>query len=168
MLLMVLDHALAWAGVAGGLGRLSITRASLPLFCVVAGALVRPEGSRRLRQVGVAGVVATGLGVPIGIGQPDVLLLLFAALAIAPVLIFRGGWAVGMAAAVIQPVTWSVPWTGYQPGTVLALVLLGAMVGREALDRAPAVGLLAWVGRHPLAWYLGHLFVLFALAVGRG
>lgn len=164
VLLMVLDHGLVAAGVAGHPLRQTVTRASLPLFCVVAGALL-PTTPRwaRLGAVAAAGLVATVLGGPIGIGQPDVLLILVAVLAAAPFLVFRGGWAVALGLAVIQPVTWPVPWSGYQPGTVLALVLLGVMVGRPALERLPWRPVLAAVGRAPLRWYLGHLAVLAGL-----
>jgi hypothetical protein len=156
------------AGDGRSIVRLTITRASLPLFCLVAGALMRPTPRwRRLAGVAAAGVVATVFGAPIGIGQPDVLLLLAGVLLVAPVLVYRGGWAVAGVVGVLQPVTWPVPWTGYQPGTVLVLVLLGAMVGRDALERWPSVRVLELVGRHPLAWYVAHLALLAgAVSIG--
>lgn len=165
VVLMVLDHVLLIV-VGGGLAlvlRLSVTRLSLPLFCVVAGALVvdRPRW-RRLGAVVLAGYVAMVIGYPLGIGQPDVLVVLAVALAVAP-LVVRVGWALpGLCWCLLQATTWPFPWRGYQPGVVLGLVLVGHLAGRERLgrigDRLPEV--FERVGRRPLAWYLGHLLVL--------
>lgn len=174
---MVIDHLALLAGGAD-LVRLTVGRVALPAFCLVAGALVRPLDGRRAWRLGTvfgAGVVATALGAPLGIGQPDVLLVLAVVLAGAGGLL---AWAwrrcsstplvVAGALAVLQPVTWPIPWTGYQPGTVLALVLIGRQLGRGPLERwgralpAPLGGL----GRYPLTAYVGHLAVLAVLVRG--
>lgn len=178
LVLMVVDHALL---AAGGLVavRVTVTRASLPLFCLVAGALLTAARPRwaRLGKIAAAGLVATAFGAPFGIGQPDVLFVLALALVAAPLLIRIGSPGVlygALAVAILQPVSWPgwllVPgWTGYQPGTVLALVIVGHLWGAPQLahygDRLP--GWLALPGRHPLSLYVWHVFVLGALvAVG--
>lgn len=164
ILLMVVDHILVAFGPDQL--RLGATRASLPIMCAVAGALCgRAIRLRRTAAVVAAGVVAMVLGRVVGVGQPDVLLLLAGALA--SVAWVRGTghtwllWALA-SFAVIQPTTWPVEWSGYQPGTVVALVILGVWAGSNYVD---GWGLawpswLAVVGRRPLAWYVGHLAVL--------
>lgn len=165
VVLMVVDHALVAFPVAGSvLVRSTATRAALPLFCLVAGALARRLTPERTAKLAAAGLVAGYVGGPFGIGQPDVVLLLLAALA--GVHVCRNNYAaqlVLLVVAVIQPVTWPAPWTGYQPGVVIALVAIGTY--GDTLDdagrRLPP--LLARVGRYPLSIYLGHLIVLRAL-----
>lgn len=161
VVLMVLDHTLVAAGVGSGPGRLTITRAALPLFLLTAGSLsVGRPSVRRAGQIGAAAVAATALGLVVGIGQPDILWLILGALALMPV----GPWLA--AGAAIQATTWPMGWSGYEPGVVLVLVVLGQHYGARPLDqlgrRLPEY--LEAVGRRPLAWYLGHLAVL-ALAV---
>lgn len=174
VVLMVVDHVLvvfgpSWAPWV----RLTATRASLPLFCLVAGSFVAGRAPRweRLALASGAGMVASVIGAPIGIGQPDILLLLVPALVAAHYATRSddsGVWLVVLVVAILQPVTWPIPWPGYQPGVVAALVLVGAMVSRCDLDvsgwRLPAIFELA--GRWPLALYVGHLAVLY-VAVGR-
>lgn len=170
VLLMVADHVALVAG-AGGAWRLTVTRAALPLFCVVAGSLARPgRPGRRLGVVAAAGLAATVLGAPLGIGQPDVLFLLAGVLVLVRWVGPRPGgpaWAAVACLGVIQATTWPMAWTGYEVGTVLALVLVGQVVARRDLDqlgcRLPAV--LAPVGRAPLWWYVGHLWVLLVVFV---
>jgi hypothetical protein len=166
---MVLDHVLLVfpAGVIGELTRDSVTRASLPLFCVVMGSLAvgRPLG-RRLWVLLGWGVVASGIGFPIGIGQPDILLLLAAGLVIVQLAFRWGDWWFALVLLILQPVTWPVPWTGYQLGTVCGLQIAGALMGRHFLSAAGGrlPGLLAEVGKRPLEIYIGHLFALYWLA----
>lgn len=161
--LMVVDHALVAAGAGVGPIRLTLTRLALPLFLLLAGALwTRSALGRRHLEIGAAGLVATGLGLVVGIGQPDVLLLILGAL-----VLMRWAGPVLAGAAAIQATTWPMGWTGYEPGVVVVLVVLGHLYGARPLDRLgqrlPAA--LEVVGRHPLGWYLGHLAVLALLKV---
>jgi hypothetical protein len=168
VLLMVLDHSLVAGGHPGSLLRWTVTRAALPLFCVVAGALMparfrRP--GRRWVAVCTSAVVASVIGPAIGIRQPDVLVLFAVLLPAAPWLWDR--WRVTAACvAVIQPVIWPMGWGGYEPGTVLALLFVGAWLGPvQLLERVGRVqvlerGPLPAIGRAPLRWYVGHLSVL--------
>lgn len=170
LVLMVIDHALVAfpAGVVGLAVRVTATRASLPLFCLVAGALL-PSSPRwgRLGMVALAGLAATIPGALIGIGQLDVLLILAVVLAVAPLAARNPTpWLV---VAILQPVTWHVPWSGYQPGVVLALVLVGRMVGADQLDqlgrRLPSWS--AMISRWPLTVYVGHIGMLAAIVAVR-
>jgi hypothetical protein len=165
---MVLDHALIVFGegwLSQGV-RMTLTRAALPLFCVVAGSLATVfVGRMRFGTLAAWSVVAAVMGVLLGIAQPDILLLLALGLSVMPL---RGEvtWWPVFALAILQPVTWPLPWAGYQFGTVLALLMVGRLIERGELDALgrwlPAW--IGWIGRHPLWWYLGHLAVLCALA----
>ena len=173
VLLMFVDHVLIAFDEHHQfeLVRMSLTRVCLPLFCVVAGSLIG-SGPRlsRLAVVGAAGVVASWLSVPIGIGQPDILLLLVVAISLCA---WAGsgsalrGWVV-FALAILQPSTWAFTWEGYQPGVVVALVMLGGVIGPCRLDDYGCAlqwrPVLSFVGRWPLSFYLGHLAVLAAAA----
>jgi uncharacterized membrane protein len=172
-LLMVADHGLVAASV-GGWWRLGPTRAALPLFCLVAGALGGGSWARRSRrvvQMGVAGVVVTATaGLVLGTGAPDVLLVLAFGVVVLEGLrqVGSAGLTVAVVAlAAIQPVTWRFG-TGYQVGTVLVLLWLGGLPGvRDELEVAGR-RLPAWIGlagRRPLTVYVVHLVAL-AVVVG--
>jgi len=167
---MVADHGLVafGSGFGGGLLlRATVTRASLPLFCVVAGALLGGRGVfgwRMVQMVG-AGLVGTALAGPLGMPSVDVMLLFTVALA--GVAATPGRWRpVLLVVAVLQPATWPVGWSGYQPGLLVALLAIGTMLDSARLEaagrRVPAV--FAVVGRYPVSIYAGHL-AAFAAAV---
>jgi uncharacterized membrane protein len=160
--LMVVDHVLVQLEPRSVL-RETVTRLSLPLFCVVAGSLAqrRPRWGR-LASVGMAGVGATALGAPIGIGQPDVLLVIVAAM-LALSLLWRCPVA-ALCVGAVQPFTWPFPGNGYQVGTVLVMLVAGRLAGAETVAGwARRCRPLEWAGRHPLALYVGHLAVLRAV-----
>jgi uncharacterized membrane protein len=166
--LMVADHVLLAAGAGVG-WRLGPTRVALPLFCLVAGALGGgpwERRSRRVAQLGVAGVVVScTAGLVLGTGAPDVLLVLALGIVVVE-LVERAGSPLltlaVLAVAAVQPVTWRVG-TGYQVGTVVVLLWLGGLPGvREGLDAAGS-RLPVWLeraGRRPLTVYVVHLTVL--------
>lgn len=161
VVLMFLDHALLVSGEGLGL-RLTLTRAALPIFCLTAGALWRPGIRWRHLELLGAGIAASLLGVQLGIGQPDVLLVILAAsLAIHA---FRRWPFITVSLAAIQATTWPLfTYTGgYELGVVLVLMLFGHLPGAELLnrhgERLPRV--LELVGRYPLTMYLGHLLLL--------
>lgn len=163
VLLMVLDHVLLVVGEGLAL-RLTVTRAALPIFGLLAGALWRPGARVRLLQLGGAAIVATYLGVVLGMPRPDVLVVIFVALLAMHA--YRRWPVATFAVAAIQATTWGIAAGGYEPGVLLVLMVGGYEFGRERLDvlgrRAPA--LLELLGRYPLSLYLGHL-ALLALAV---
>jgi len=159
------------AGVGFVLGRLTVTRGSLPIFCLVAGALLPTTWAprRRLLLVALAGVAAGFLSAPMGFPAPDILLLLAAA-SLAGGAIVR--WPLGaIVLALVQLSAWPLAgrfgWAGYEPGLIVGLMGAGVIAGRHRLhelgDSLPAF--LEVVGRRPLAWYLGHLTVLLGLVV---
>lgn len=163
VVLMVADHLALSMGL-GGFWRLTFTRAALPIFAVLAGSLARtsrPIG-RRWAWVGITAPLVAVLPVP-GV-FPDVLLLLGLG-AIVVACVPRPAWPVVLVVCMLQPSTWPIPapWTGYQPGLVVGLVLVGALCGRTWLDRLPpGPAWLRWLGKHPLTLYIGHLVVLSA------
>lgn len=182
MLLMILDHALVVAGQADSPLRYTLTRAALPLFMVIAGAMI---GSRlrwrRLLRVAIAGL-AVPLFVP-WIDRPNILVLYVAG----AVLVWgarrfgdRFGGAVfgpkaGLWWLLIGLLTllangWGGQGSGYPWTVVAGLMAVGAWIGRQwlavALVRLERAWLrpVAWLGRFPVAVYVGHLAVLQVLA----
>lgn len=173
---MIVDHvALTVADLGYGgpwdLLRLTAGRLAFPLFMIVAGAVYAIRSSRvgRLVEVAGCGVFVTAVCVLSGlpIGQPDILLLIAGGLAVMPVLV---RWPLlALCVGVIQPFTWRVPWTGYQPGAVVVLLLVGYWVvadegyyvsGPVTLPWLRAPAWLLAVGRSALAVYVAHLVVL--------
>lgn len=152
--LMLADHVLVVAGV-GGWWRLA-TRPALPLFMVASGAVWRGWRPGRLVEVAVAGLAASALTVDLGFAVPNILLVW---LAVQPLMPLVARWpAAAVAAGVLAAVNVPVPWTGYHPGQLVAFLALGRLVPAWPawLDR----GWLAWLGRRPLAVYVGHLGAL--------
>jgi len=149
---MIFDHLCTVFDPHSFIGRYTFTRAALPLFCLVAGSLYHRPGFR-LVLVALCGCAVTALQLR-GFGRPDILLLLALGLlalpATSPAL---------MAVALMQPVTWRLGWSGYQPGTVLALLMAGRMFGRERISAAGEwlPGAFGFIGRWPLVIYCGHL-----------
>lgn len=170
VLLMIIDHGLALAGPGWPLAvRLTVTRAALPLFCVVAGNLIAVRMPRpgRLLTLTAAGVGAEVLWGVLGLPGVNPLVLLTAALA--AVALCPAQWRLLLlVAAVVQPVTWPVARGGYEPGFVVALVVAGTLVPRPTLEavgaRVPAV--FAAPGRFPVTLYLVHLAGLAGLVLG--
>jgi len=156
--LMVLDHCLIVAGLDNHFIRHTITRAALPLFCIVAGSLAaRPSKLGRLVDLVTVGLFSFALNV--GVGQPDITIIFALGFA------FQRFWLspIFLTIAVLQPVTWPIPWTGYQPGLVIALMSLGrGLVEIGQLNRfgAGLPSFLRQFGRYPLTCYAGHLVIL--------
>jgi uncharacterized membrane protein len=160
VLLMVADHVSRY--VPGG-GWFSLTggRLALPLFCLVAGSLAS-RLSWRLAVVALLGLLLPVL-VP-WIDSPNILLLLALSLVLVR-------WARRASVSLLAVLAvclgllvngWGWVASGYPLPAVLALVVVGALVGRAPLD-AWGLALPRWVGvcgRWPLSLYVGHLLVL--------
>jgi uncharacterized membrane protein len=174
VLLMVADHVLYAAGLH--VWRLGPTRIALPLFALLAGALFRPGlARRRLVELAVAAILlAPPLEHLLGMPTPGILaVLLWCVLILQLVdLDSRPTVLAVLTVAVLQPVTWPMvlwfpTWNGYEPGTVLALMLVGQLARPylaqlESRSRAAASSI-ERIGRYPLTLYVGHLLVLVVL-----
>lgn len=179
---MIADHA-ALVAIERGFGprsveqllRLTVGRIALPVFMLVSGLLLkRPPSVRRSVQAAGAGAVVSTVSVAagLGLGVPDILAVWVLA-----------AWAVGLAArrsalavagvacvGIVQAASWPVPWTGYQPGTVAALLAIGwfaryppVLVELDGVgDRLP-VGL-ARIGARPMAAYMASTVALGLMA----
>lgn len=173
VVLMIVDHVLAlvcelttWPTNAGPwFARMTITRAALPLFMLLAGALLadrRPSG-KRLGQVVAAAVCAQLLVLRLPfMATVNILPVIGWALWVWPRVRGWGVWGVAGCMVFVATLPWPL---GYHPGHVLGLMLLGTLLGRAPLERLGGC-LQPWaavVGRRPLAWYLGHLAALWAV-----
>lgn len=186
VVLMVVDHLAVflvheWGNPApyGGLAqvlRLTVTRASLVLFMLVAGWLIEQHGARprRMAEICLAGAAVTAFGwwLDFPIGRPDVLLLIGVCLCFWRQI--RRHPVAAIALGVVQLTAWPIPWSGYQPGAVLALLAAGivwncrafAEGGRLWTQRLPSW--LGWPGRHALGLYVAHIAALGVVEVVRG
>lgn len=177
IVLMFVDHVLVLVDPAH-IGRLTVTRLSLPLFLLTAGFLYRGPRRRQLALIpaAIAATVLVGIGESATgdpwLGQPDVLWMIGWAFLLLGVVHWGRlplGWV--LVFAVLQPVTWVAGHDGYQLGTVVALLIAGQLLDVPALLR-PADRLPSWVGllgRYPLTAYVGHLLLIsVALLVTAG
>jgi len=167
---MVLDHVCALTGLPGGeFYRLSLGRAAMPLFFVLAGHLA---GRPRARH---AGIFLIGLLLPVAapwVDSPNVLewyalgVVLLWAVRLAglpmwlPVAVFFTLWANG----------WSLREPhSYEAWALWGLMSLGAMLPFGSLWWG--LRLPRWlepIGRHPIAWYVGHVLFFTSLVVLAG
>ncbi len=166
ILLMILGHLLAIGG--GDLGvwlRLTLTRASLPIFCLCTGYLLSDRLPRAIRvaQVALAGFTATVILRPLAppLDVVDPLVVVAVSLCFWPLLL---RWPLlCIVIGSVQAYTWKGLWHGYQPGHLVALYAAGVMLRRSPSDltachaaAARLPYLFVHFGRHPLAWYLAH------------
>lgn len=172
IMLMVLDHGLVVAGQDHSPIRMTMTRAALPVFMVLAGALIGAHlRGRRLLRVAIAGL-ALPLVVP-WIDNPNILVLyvLGAVIVWAARGTGRDPRTGALWVALVAVVTLSANGWGDQPGgypwaPVVALMLTGALAGRWRLAAATAcldrrwLRPVQWIGRYPLTVYVGHLLIL--------
>lgn len=178
---MVVDHALGFAQMTALTDpwmhavRFTATRLAMPIFMVCSGILLTHHSVSRRRWLEVAGaaIVVNLAAIYDGMGTfvPDILAVwCFVMLLASPI----RRWPMSMAVlGLLQATYWGVPFGDYQPGWVMAFVALGVLAeragDREVLapigERLPAWT--ASMGRHPLAWYTGHLAALAGLtAIG--
>lgn len=174
VVLMIIDHVVVVFAPHFWPGRLTVTRLAMPIFVVLFAALQQDrqtyrryhtadhKRNTRFYQLLAAGLVCSGIGLFLGMGQPDILLYFAAGYLVFPYLRI---WAIPL--AIIQPFTWPIPGIGYQPGAMYALMAVGAALSSQYLvivntfrpDRV-----LTWLGRNALAVYVVHFFLLLLLA----
>lgn len=180
VLLMVLDHVLLQidAGHPLRVGHVwSITRYSLPLFMLASAAVWR--GGRSWQRWSTLVLVAvyewhmTGV---LGMPEPGIVLVFLVVLVQVEVVSFAWGRRMGGAAVyalgvvgLVQALYSPVAIAGYQPGLVTLWWCLGYLGWHGGVWAYQWRGFapLEVVGRHPLAWYCGHLYVI-AFAASRG
>lgn len=145
-------------------------RPAAPMFLLLLGMLWRPGWRRRHWHLLGGAVASQLLAIALGFAFPNILLLMGAALLVMP---WATRWPVAtLAACMTQLMFWPVPdwWSGYAPGFVVGLAVLGACMAPDGLVRGYGrVGSrlgLEVVGRRPLTFYLGHLVALWVLAIG--
>lgn len=167
IILMMFQHFLllyhgpnAWESTGG--------RLVAPIFLIVGGSLVTRMSIRHI-HVFILGIFLT-IAVPWA-GNPSILIYYvisafiiwgirrvnFALLWI-PVFISLALYANGI---------WVTPNGQYSPMAALALMCIGSLIGRTIIGNLggllPKWEWLAFIGRHPLAFYAGHLMLLEAL-----
>jgi surface polysaccharide O-acyltransferase-like enzyme len=163
MLLMLVDHVLEVT--RHGLSvRESVTRASMPLFFLIGGHLVRRLSWRLLLVAGWG--VALPLFVP-WIDTPNV--LVWYAIG-AVILVAANGRRAVLVGLPLLALTMFANGYGvetlntYEPWALWALMCCGALLPRSAFAwarRLPAV--VGRLGRYPLTFYVGHLLALEAI-----
>lgn len=158
--LMLLDHVgyvLGWETV-----RLTLGRVSMPLFFLLAGALVTRVTMRH------AHAALLGIALPLvapWAGSPNVLVV-YAVGAALLVLSRRAGLPVLVLVALPLAVAanrWEVGSTSYDPAALIGLMALGALVGTGWADRLGQHlqwPVLVHLGRAPLRWYVGNVLAL--------
>lgn len=161
---MVIDHALHVAGFPWW-SRVGPTRASLPLFMLVSGWLLagrtRPANVR-CAQLAIAAAVGGPLSWFLGLGAPDILAVYIVALFLW--WCARAHPVAAITVGFVGAYTLPFGWAGYEPGYVLGLIGVGALMrstGRDYWswgDRLPSF--FEWAGRRPLSLFVGHLAVL--------
>lgn len=171
ILLMIVDHVLVLVD-PDSLARSTVTRLSMPAFAIVTGYLWRARWTWRYAHLVAAALVAEVCGRLIGLGTPDVLLLIGAGYLALWLVEYSG--LPPLVAIALAVLSWQhmpvggMPdtWTNYHPNEVLAWMLLGRyLLEVEHVVRLPRVRWLEAIGRRPLAWYLGHLVVLAAAVI---
>ena len=167
--LMVLDHLLLWFLPAGQPVRETLTRASMPLFALLAGHLARRVSWRLALVFGwglVLSVVAPWAGNPnillqLGVGLVLLWAVRLPGLPAAPLLLAGAAWPLLLGANGYLP----APGAAYPLAAVVGLVFLGALAPRPSLAflEGLRLPLLARVGRCPLTVYVGHVLLLTLL-----
>lgn len=178
IVLMLVDHVLAVIIVHGGpiwLNdiRLSLTRLAMPLFMILVGWLLDHKGGYSLKwllKVFWVGIAATIMMSLMDLPSPDILIIL------GFVILFfyssRNPLAM-IVLGLIQAVNIPLNWSGYQPGFILTFVAIGVLVHRYQVPEweslcsfaGKRLGFLEGIGRHPVAWYLGHIAILLILVL---
>lgn len=169
--LMVVDHVLVVVDPNNWL-RFTATRWSLPLFMLVAGALIDLRGwpsNLRLVHLGALGFIPWSMWIP-GMARLDVLLSIpLAILLVRALLRLTVGRVVPLTLAIgllLSHLNISGRYfagVGYDPALVGAWLALGMVWIPPVVAASIPAGVVAgatWLGRRPLSVYVGHLAVL--------
>jgi fucose 4-O-acetylase-like acetyltransferase len=171
IVLMILDHALAVYGT-GGVLRWTVTRASLPLFMLSSGWVMRnrdwPSARRAIELVLAAGISTVLVRVLPGMARVDVLVVYLVALTMWPIARRFGGewWVFTCVVLGALPVLWH----GYHPLVVVGLMVAGPFAlengtwVRKLGESLPAE--MEVIGRWPLTLYVGHLAMFVLIREG--
>ena len=162
--LMVVDHALA-VMQTGSLVRATVTRLAMPLFVLILGGLITPSRLPRWSLWGMAAGLWAALDMMvIGLPGPFFLLALLAIrYAVHAALLCRvPAWVIAAAGATFAAQAPAGPFVGYNVGALVALVAIGTSLHPVVLNEwgEPLPKVLRYLGRFPLAVYVGHLFLL--------
>lgn len=165
VLLMVLDHVIVVLDLDPFLR--NFTRLALPLFMVLAGFLSSGRFTTRYKQVLLAAALSWPFVLLLNIAIVHVLLVF---VLVYPVLRLPLPWLIVAASlGLLQANNWPVNWGGYEPGYLLAFLVVGRLARLAGLTFPvvpPSYGPLAVMGRAPLYVYVGHLIALFLLTRG--
>lgn len=159
--LMVFDHAIVAFDLDPQWRHL--TRVAMPMFMIVSGWLFCGSLTARYWQVWAAAALTWPFVLMLDVAVVHVLLV-FAL--VYPLLLLPLPWLVCLAGlGLLQVYNWPLNWGGYQPGYVLAFLVVGRL-SRLAGMNFPRITLPALVtapGRYPLTLYTAHLIGLFLL-----
>lgn len=162
VLLMVIDHLLIVVGQESSIYRFTVTRLAMPLFFVVAGALVSRIDVPRLLLVATCGALLPIL-VP-WTEQPNVLVQYVMGVLLLGLCWFSRPAVVLVLVLLLGAIAnrYTANLHGYDWAALPALVLAGWLAGRETVDRIgrPLSFLFEGLGRYPLSIYFGHLLLL--------
>jgi hypothetical protein len=161
LLYMLVSHTAIGAGVGWwprGVGFM--------LFVVVAGSLYRRRLGRRYIEIVGAGILSIPASLDLGLNGFNILLAWGVALPVLWVLT-RSRLLAVVIVVVGSQLLWWWPLGGSNPGLVLLGWAIGYVLGRDrlaiTLRGLPTPSWLLWIGRHPLTFFVGHLWVLAAI-----
>lgn len=155
ILVMMLDHLLLFIDPTSPI-RYTFTRLAMPLFFIVSGQLLRRLNYSRLGIVAAIGILLPSYAH--FIDSPNVLLI-YAISAIILIKLPYPKTIIAIALAFYANRYTAVIGTSYQPLALLAFMALGRTfpVAEWRGDWIP--GWVAFLGKRPLEWYVGHIVV---------
>jgi len=159
---MMIDHAIIQVNPYSWF-RLLLPWHGLPIFCLLVGAFGQRRNLERVSLWLASGIFLSLFVSPtLGTGVPDVLCLL----ALGRILMWSKWSYVVLILALMQPIALRLPWSGYQPGAIVSLVLLGPVL--VDLQKWNAFGLwfpssFGFLGRKAFPIYIGHLLLILFL-----
>lgn len=150
--------------------RFTIGRIALPVFMIVSGMLIERYGFtwKRYLQVVIAAIIVNFLWIaaPFGATPPDILLLW--ALIVPFSFLWKKYPILFGVLGFIQLTNWQISWGGYQPGEILLLLCLGVLAQKTNFTFPSLKDFdqpMAWIGRRPLIFYVGHIVLLSIVSI---